>query len=374
MGSSIKNMPGFVALGSEAPLIDPHEVIIVGHDVPNVPELRFAFCPRVDAEVAEVAEEQRGEYMPGADALSIASIRERGVDKPFEVYRLKAPLTLPDGRVLDRGTPINLDGRRRTLRARVVWEEEKARRVPLTERKGAVRIIPQGGREANSFNLFLFNWNANTGKPMTAPQRAELVKIALDLLADEEATKPEAERRSEAEMHAIIAARMVVNPRTIKNLLAYKALDEDTQRAMTEGVEVAPGEVQRLPASLAPALAKMNPEERAQAIEDMKKGGRAKGAAAKKAVEKAAKRGQDDGEERVRVRPSRSLRLLATQLEDDLRGRRITDKQQRERMKEALGLLKWVLCDDKGLDDMPPMLQGRCVQSLERQPRPKSGK
>lgn len=359
MGSSIKNTPGFVSLGGEAPELDPHAIVIVGHDIPDVPELSFARCPRLAEEVAEVAAEVGGTFTPGEDGLSLASIRQHGVIDPAPIYKLKSPLTLPDGRTLPFGTPIALDGRRRILRARIVFDEEKARRVPVAERKGLVRVLPKtGGEEA----LFQFNRLGNTGKPMRPEHRAELMKTWMALMPGDQLD----------DKIRVIAESLAVHPRTVKNWLAIDAVVPEAREAI-HGVAV-DGKQRKLPARLAPVLARLPAAEQRKQVEDWKQAGAPKGNKAESKVRAAGRK--QDGARLVprpgpKLRPPLVIERLHTTIDIAFRGKR-GSKAEVEHLGHFRSLLAWAMGDDDAADELPPMLQGWCRQATER-PRKTKG-
>lgn len=285
MGSDVQNIPGYVARGGDAPILNPHEIIIVGHDIPYVPELWFAYCPRIADEVREVADERAGRFAPPEGTLSLASVREHGIIDPADVYLLKREIRVVD-RVLPVRTPICLDGRRRTLRGRIVFDEQAA--VKLEDRKGAVRCLLRGGRsEPDLALLYSYNVLGNTGKPLTTPQRAELVRHRFSVIVPDTGAAGASERFAAEQQ---VAHEFGVHWRTVQSYIALDNAAPEVKRAATEGVEVN-GAKRKLPAHVAAEVARLPAPEQPKAIERWKDAGAPKGEKARLAV-KAPKDGK----------------------------------------------------------------------------------
>lgn len=144
MGSDVKGIVGYLARGGEMPWLNPMSVRIVGLDVKATAENWFAHCPRAEEEV---------------DEEFLQSIRDDGVRQPIDVYR--------DGNFVNV-----LEGRRRVKGARIVWEEQKEKGVPVDKRV-ALRVAIRRGSPVE-----LFRWNARShqGRKNLDPiQRAEVI-------------------------------------------------------------------------------------------------------------------------------------------------------------------------------------------------------
>lgn len=131
---------GYISRGTAVPLINPHEVRIVGVDIPDSDELWFAFCPRA------------GEQ---PDADFVQTIREPNeVESPIHVCR--------NGEHV-----IVLAGRRRVKASRIVWDEQASK--PESERVALRYIMHKGTPE----QLYAVNVRENNArKDLTPLQRA----------------------------------------------------------------------------------------------------------------------------------------------------------------------------------------------------------
>jgi hypothetical protein len=86
---------GWIARGSDVPIICPHDVVIVGLDVPDSDDYWFCCCPRA---------------ADGVEEEFIDSIRQPNeVRTPIDVCR-------------DGNRVLVLAGRRRIKAARIIWD------------------------------------------------------------------------------------------------------------------------------------------------------------------------------------------------------------------------------------------------------------
>lgn len=153
MGSaSTRKIEGFMALGGEVPHLNPHDIKIVGIDIKQTEENWFAFCPRAE-------EPLEPEW--------IDDIRRNGVRSPVDVWR-------------NGDTATMLEGRRRVTAARIVWNEQEKKGVPVKDRI----MVRVNVRKGDPLFLFGFNVGSENRKPRTLSQRAALMLQAQKYGAD----------------------------------------------------------------------------------------------------------------------------------------------------------------------------------------------
>lgn len=342
---------GFVSRGGDAPVWDPNAIVIVGHDVPMVDALWWASCPRLDEELRELAEEQAGRLTPAADDVSLASIREHGVLDPVDVCRLRVAVRAGE-RLLHPGTMILLAGRRRVLRARVVWNGQT--HVPIAGRKGSVRLVI---RQGEPHALFRFNRLENARKNLRPEHRAEQAKILLAHLPGDDAD-PTVRIAKERQ----VATEMAVDLRTIQNWLAIDKVVPELKEAITRGVEVN-GQVKRFPVSKAPDVARLPEPEQREVVKQWAEEGAPKTPVLTKQLSERKKGAKAPRREEVRrIRPPGVFERLAI----------IAEAGQRSKGCDAqidafgVALVKALGGDDKAIDDLPADWQGWFVQAQER--------
>lgn len=297
--SSSTNITGCIGRGGDVPWINPHEVVIAGVDEPLTDETWFAFCPRLEQRVAP-------------DDKLLHDIRQNGVLRPIEGCR--------DGKRL-----LLLAGRRRTLRARIVWDEEKRRRVPDKENKGGLRFLVRDGEPDE---LFAFNVSENERENLTALQRAQLLRHGLRHM-----------HGTEAENIAALAEREEVVPATIKNRLAILDCHPVVQAAISTG---------QIPETAAKEFAAMPKADQGKKLEELVSKGITKGGALKQGL-RAAREGKSaaDGGNVIRVRS----RVFWERFRDEA----YPDAAIREHAKIAWALARYHLGDDTALDKLPSL-------------------
>lgn len=286
MGSDVAKIKGFVGRGGEVARYNPHEVFIVGIDVEPDEDLWPFECARLDEEQAEVEAEIAGKWTPGPDDLSLASVRLHGILQPGIGVRLK-------GRV------FVVDCRRRALRGRIVWDEEKKKGVAEADRKGALpmRLISLAGeigvRGGKTLaEIYAINLAANQHKPMTAMQRAQAMLHFYDHLPEK---NPDGTPVARSRQVDATAKQFGVTERTVENNLRLLSTSAKVQEAVTEGVDVGGNRV-HLSMANATQLSALPKKEQDAALAKMIATGAVKGHKAKASIHGAVKNAKGDPE------------------------------------------------------------------------------
>lgn len=231
---SIGKIEGVTAIGEELPWVSPSAIKIVGVDFEQNAENWFAFCPRA-------GESLEDEW--------IDDIRQNGVRIPVDVYR-------------DGDHVVMLDGRRRVMAARIVYDEQKNNNVPEDQRI-SVRV---NIRRGDPIELFSFNVASENRKARSPIHKAKLMAHAKQYGADDR----------------VLAKMFGCTIQTVTNTLALLDLSSDVQNAVEKG---------ELAAYQAVKLGDLPREDQKQTLSDMVSSGATKGAAASEVLA-AAKRGE----------------------------------------------------------------------------------
>lgn len=288
--ASLKKIQGFIAVGTEAPFLDPDGLVIVGLDEPETDENWYAHCQRLrdesDADLADY----------------ITSIRSAGtVDNPIQGCR--------DGHRI-----VVLDGRRTTRAARIIRAEQAKAGVAVAERV-KIRVVIHAGEPDSWYRI---NVGSHKAKPLTPMQRA---RGFLHLW------------KRFGEDHARVAALQECSVQTVKNQLKVFDLSTKAQHALDDGK----------PLRELIKLADLPREKQDAAIAQLEATGATGGAAASNGIS-AAKRGEAVTKDETRTRSRLFLeKLVKTFKKVDLVHRRL----------DAIEMLKFVLGGPppKGLDE-----------------------
>lgn len=223
--SSVTKVQGVIRRGGDVPVIDPHEPVVVGLDVPYADAYWFSYCPRADENV---------------DDAFVNSIRQPNeVRDPIHVCR-------------DGARVLVLDGRRRVKAARIVWREQAAAGVS-EERRVVLRFVMQTGTPAE---LFQVNRSSHDDrKDLTPAQRALLM----------------AHFAKHVDGLQAVATEFGCTVQTVRNSMALLKCSERVQQAVGAGT---------IASTAAVRLARLSRVEQDAKLEQMIERGATRGAAA----------------------------------------------------------------------------------------------